>query len=48
MDAEFYWAKAVGVSDTHLYKQAGNSVIPQIVTAIGRRMAEQTSENTLK
>lgn len=47
-DTEFDCAKAAGVSDTQLYKQAGNSVIPQIVTAIGRRIAEQTSENTLK
>lgn len=47
-DAEFDCAKAAGVSDTQLYKQAGNSVIPQIVTAIGRRIVEQTLEDTLK
>ncbi|KUO95806.1 DNA cytosine methyltransferase [Ferroacidibacillus organovorans] len=45
-DAEFDCAKAAGVSDTQLYKQAGNSVIPQIVTAIGRRIAAQTPEHT--
>lgn len=47
-DAEFDCAKAAGVSDTQLYKQAGNSVIPHIVTAIGRRIAAQTPEHTLK
>jgi DNA (cytosine-5)-methyltransferase 1 len=38
-DWEFYAAKNVGVSDTQLYKQAGNSLIPQIVQAIGERIA---------
>ncbi len=47
-DAEFDRAKSAGVSDTQLYKQAGNSVIPQIVTAIGRRIVEQTLEHTSK
>jgi DNA (cytosine-5)-methyltransferase 1 len=39
-DDEFYAAKNAGVSDTQLYKQAGNSLIPQIVQAIGERIAE--------
>lgn len=39
-DAEFDRAQAAGISDTQLYKQAGNSVVPQIVTAIGRRIVE--------
>jgi DNA (cytosine-5)-methyltransferase 1 len=38
-DDEFYAAKNAGVSDTQLYKQAGNSLIPQIVQAIGERIA---------
>lgn len=47
-DAEFDRAKAVGVSDTQLYKQAGNSVVPQIVAAIGRRMVDQAPERTAR
>jgi DNA (cytosine-5)-methyltransferase 1 len=38
-DDDFYAAKNAGVSDTQLYKQAGNSLIPQIVQAIGERIA---------
>jgi len=41
-DADFYAAKSAGVSDTQLYKQAGNSLIPQIVQAIGQRIADMT------
>ena len=43
--AEFDRAKAAGGSDTQLYKQAGNSVVPPIVAAIGRRMVERTGRN---
>jgi DNA (cytosine-5)-methyltransferase 1 len=35
-DADFHAARDAGVSDTQLYKQAGNSLIPQIAEAIGR------------
>lgn len=38
-DSDFYAARNAGVSDTQLYKQAGNSLIPQIVQAIGERIA---------
>ncbi|KYP79872.1 DNA cytosine methyltransferase [Ferroacidibacillus organovorans] len=41
-DTEFNTAKDAGVSDTQLYKQAGNSVIPQIVAAIGGRIIQET------
>lgn len=44
-DAEFDRAKAAGGSDTQLYKQAGNSVVPQIVAAIGRRMVERLGQD---
>ncbi len=37
-DWEFQRAKDAGVSDTQLYKQAGNSLVPQIVTAIVKEM----------
>jgi DNA (cytosine-5)-methyltransferase 1 len=35
-DADFHAARIAGVSDTQLYKQAGNSLVPQIAEAIGR------------
>ena len=38
-DWEFERAKAAGVSDSQLYKQAGNSLVPQIVEAIARRLS---------
>jgi DNA (cytosine-5)-methyltransferase 1 len=37
-DWEFQCAKDAGVSDSQLYKQAGNSLIPQIVEAIGKKL----------
>ena len=37
-DWEHEAAKAEGVSDSQRYKQAGNSLIPQIVETIGRRI----------
>lgn len=36
-DWEFERAKEAGVSDSQLYKQAGNSLVPKIVTAIASR-----------
>lgn len=41
-DGEFDRAKAAHVSETQLYKQAGNSVVPQIVTALGQRIVEES------
>ncbi len=38
-DWEFERAKAAGVSDSQLYKQAGNSLVPQIVEAIARQLS---------
>lgn len=38
-DWEFERAKAAGISDSQLYKQAGNSLVPQIVEAIARRLS---------
>jgi len=40
-DWEFERAQQAGVSDSQLYKQAGNSLIPQIVEAIGRKLTEE-------
>lgn len=46
-DTEFDAAKCAGVSDTQLYKQAGNSVVPQMVAAIGRRIVQVTTLNSV-
>ncbi|OPG16979.1 DNA (cytosine-5-)-methyltransferase [Ferroacidibacillus organovorans] len=46
-DEEFDRAKAAHVSETQLYKQAGNSVVPQIVTALGQRIVEESHSSRL-
>ena len=33
-DGEFDRARAAGISDSQLYKQAGNALIPAIINAI--------------
>ena len=38
-DEHFYKAKNAGLSDTQLYKQAGNSVVVDVVYAIAERLA---------
>ena len=43
-DWEFERAKAAGISDSQLYKQAGNSLVPQIVTAIARKLETKGGE----
>lgn len=37
-DEDFYKAKSVGISDTQLYKQAGNSIVVNVLAAIFRKM----------
>lgn len=39
-DEQFYKAKQAGVSDSQLYKQAGNAVTTKVVEAIGRKLYE--------
>ena len=39
-DEQFYKAQAIGLSDTHLYKMAGNAVSVPVISAIGRRIKE--------
>lgn len=39
-DTAFEKAKAAGVSDSQLYKQAGNGCSANVVEAIGRKLAE--------
>lgn len=46
-DEEFDRAKAAHVSETQLYKQAGNSVVPQVVTALGQRIVEESHSSRL-
>ena len=37
-DADFYKAKAAGVSDSQLYKQAGNSIVVNVLEAIFKQL----------
>jgi len=46
-DDQFYKAQSLGISDTQLYKMAGNSVTVDVVAAIGRRIREVSRELNL-
>ena len=37
-DEQFYKAKATGLSDSRLYKMAGNAVTVPVISAIGRKI----------
>ena len=37
-DEDFYKVKSIGISDTQLYKQAGNSIVVNVLVAIFRKM----------
>ena len=39
-DEQFYKAQAIGLSDGHLYKLAGNAVSVPVITAIGKKIKE--------
>ena len=39
-DEQFYKAQAIGLSDGHLYKMAGNAVSVPVITAIGKKIKE--------
>ena len=39
-DEQFYKAQATGLSDSHLYKMAGNAVSVPVISAIGRKIKE--------
>lgn len=43
-DSDFDKAKAVGVSDTQLYKQAGNSIVVNVVEAIIKQIFGEVLE----
>lgn len=40
-DADFDKAKAVGTSDTRLYKQAGNSIVVDVLEAILKNLLKE-------
>ena len=45
-DEQFYKAKSAGVSDSQLYKQAGNSIVVNVLEAIFKNLfLEVTDEN---
>ena len=46
-DEYFDKAKAAGISDTQLYKQAGNGVTVNVARAIGERLKEIEENETL-
>jgi len=37
-DEDFYKVKSVGMSDTQLYKQAGNSIVVNVLVAIFKKL----------
>ena len=37
-DEQFYKAQAIGLSDSRLYKMAGNAVSVPVISAIGERI----------
>lgn len=48
-DEQFYKARAAGVSDSQLYKQAGNSVTVKVVEVIARQIQERVErENEMQ
>lgn len=40
-DDDFYKAKSVGISDTQLYRQAGNSIVVNVLEAIFQKLLKQ-------
>ena len=45
-DEQFFKAKAAGVSDRQLYKQAGNAVTVNVIEALANFIKEIEKENT--
>ena len=39
-DEDFYKVKSIGISDTQLYKQAGNSIVVDVMLAVLREVLE--------
>ena len=46
-DVQFDKAKRAGVSNSQLYKQAGNAVTIPVVEAIGKKLAENETKNDM-
>ena len=40
-DDDFYNAKSVGISDTQLYRQAGNSIVVNVLESIFQKLLKQ-------
>ena len=40
-DTDFYKAKETGISDTQLYKQAGNSIVVNVVEEILKKILKE-------
>ena len=45
IDEQFYKAKATGLSDSRLYKMAGNAVTVPVISAIGKMLLDVESRN---
>ena len=45
-DEQFYKAKAAGISNAQLYKQAGNAVTVNVIEALANFIKEIEKENT--
>lgn len=44
-DEDFEKAKAIGTSDTQLYKQAGNSIVVDVLESIFKNIIKVDKEN---
>ena len=44
-DEDFEKAKAIGTSDTQLYKQAGNSIVVDVLEGIFKNIIKADKEN---
>ena len=44
-DIDFYKAKEVGISDTQLYRQAGNSIVVNVLTGVLKNLLLKGDEN---
>lgn len=47
-DEQFYKAQAIGLTDGHLYKMAGNAVSVPVISAIGRKIKEIYESEVMK
>jgi len=43
-DTDFYKAKETGISDTQLYKQAGNSIVVNVLEEIIKKLLKEDKQ----